>query len=432
MSLLLLVLETVLSPFVALGVVLSFAFSRRRGVLAGLTEELPERLGGLADPGRVRLLGRRVWWFHAASAGEVGGLAPLIDAAADLPDAPAVLVTTTTVAGREAARRNPAVDWAQLAPLDAWPCVSRFLGETRPERLILTETELWPTTLLLAARAGLRPALINARMTARSLPRYRAAGVFLRPALKALDAVLAQSEADAERFRSVGVPAAKVSVSGNTKYDRDPGRGNDAEATGALVKLDWTDQPLFVAGSTHAAEEPMVLEAYERGASALPGLRLVVAPRHVERAAQAAAALGAGGRKVVLWSELSSRMSADAEVLVVDAMGVLPSFWPKAAAAFVGGTLVPVGGHNLLEPASAGVAVMFGPHTGHIELPAAELERGGGGLRVADAAGLREALLGLLMDPDGARALGEKALASAESLRGASRRTLAALEPGRG
>jgi 3-deoxy-D-manno-octulosonic-acid transferase len=199
-----------------------------------------------------------------------------------------------------------------------------------------------------------------------------------------------------------------------------------------LVKLDWTGRPLFVAGSTHAEEEPAVLAAYERAREALPSLRLVAAPRHVERAASAAAALRAGGRAVALWSELEGRMSADADILVVDAMGVLPAFWPKAAAAFVGGTLAPVGGHNLLEPASAGVPVMFGPHTGHIELPAAELERGGGGLRVADADALGQTLLGLLMDPDGARALGAKALAAAEGLRGASRRTLDALGPRRG
>ncbi|MDE2511889.1 MAG: hypothetical protein KGL74_12275, partial [Elusimicrobia bacterium] len=287
MSFLLLALETLLAPFAAVGVTLSFLFSRRRGVLEGLTSELPERLGAFSDAGRVRLMGRRVWWLHAASAGEVSGLAPLIADLAARPDPPAVLVTTTTVAGREAARRNPLVDWAQLAPLDAWPCAARFLRAVRAERLILSETELWPTLLILSARAGLRPALINARMTERSLPRYRAASVFLRPALDALDAVLAQSGPDAERFRSVGVAAEKVLVTGNTKYDRPSARRDDAAAAGALVKLGWTDAPLFVAGSTHPVEEEAVLEAYLRCARARPKLRLVVAPRHAERAGEA-------------------------------------------------------------------------------------------------------------------------------------------------
>lgn len=429
MSVLLLALETLLAPLAALGVVLSFVFSRRRGVLNGLLSELPERLGGVSEAGRVRLMGRRVWWLHAASAGEVGGLAPLIDALAARADAPAVLVTTTTVAGRDAARRNPKIDWAQLAPLDAWPCLALFLSEVRAERLILTETELWPSTILLAARAGLRPALINARMTPRSLPRYRAASFLLRPALRALDAVLAQSEADAERFRAVGVPAAGIRVAGNTKYDRSPARHEDAAATGALVKLEWTQAPLFVAGSTHPIEEEALLAAFDAASKIFPNLRLVAAPRHVERAAQAAAALGATGRRVLRWTELGALPAADADVLVLDAMGVLPAFWPKAAAAFVGGTLVAVGGHNLLEPAAAGVPVLFGPHTGHVEYPALALERSGGGRRVADGLALGAALEELLLDPARARAAGAKARETAGRLRGASLRTLAALEP---
>ena len=428
MSLLLLALETLLAPFAALGVLLSFLFSRRRGVLAGLASELPERLGGLSEGGRVRLMGREVWWLHAASAGEVGGLAPLISALAARPSPPAVLVTTTTVAGREAARRNPHVDWAQLAPFDAWPCVARFLSEIRASRLVLTETELWPTLILLSARAGLRPTLINARMSERSLPRYRAAAPFLKPVLAALDAVLAQSEADAERFRAAGTPAGKVSVAGNTKYDRGAAlRDDDAGATSALVKLEWTGAPLFVAGSTHPVEEEAVLAAFLRARKAEPRLRLVIAPRHVERAAETLAAMRASGLRVARLTELETSPAADADILVLDSMGALLGYWPKAVAAFVGGTLVPVGGHNLMEPALAGVPVLFGPHTAHIDLPARALEAGGGGLRAADPEALAALLLGLLSDPARARAAGRQALAAAESLRGATDRTLAAL-----
>jgi 3-deoxy-D-manno-octulosonic-acid transferase len=427
MSALLLALETLLAPLAALGVALSFAFSRRRGLLAALASELPERLGGLSDAGRVRLMGRRVWWLHAASAGEVGGLSPLIDAVAALQDAPAILVTTMTASGCAAARRNPKVDWAQLAPIDAWPFVARFLSAAKPARLILTETELWPGMILLSARAGLKPALINARLTRRSLPRYRAAAFLLRPALAAFDAVLAQSEPDAARLREIGVPAALLSVAGNTKYDRAPARIDGEAATGALVKLEWTEAPLFVAGSTHAEEEGLVLAAFDRARTAVPALRLVLAPRHVERVEQALTAARAGGRRVVRWTELAGRPAADADVLVIDAMGVLPSFWPKAAAAFVGGTLAPVGGHNLLEPAADGVPVLFGPHTAHVEHPAAVLERSGG-VRVADGAALADALAGLLADPARARALGARAREAARSLRGATAKTLAALE----
>ena len=427
MSFFLLVLESLLAPFAALGVVLSFAFSRRRGLLSALASELPERLGGLSDAGRVRLLGRRVWWLHAASAGEIGGLAPLIEALDARPDPPAVLITTTTAAGRAAARRNPKIAWAQLAPLDAWPCVARFLAGTKPERLIVSETELWPSTLLLAARAGLRPALINARMTPRSLPRYRAASFLLRPALRALEAVLAQSDLDAESFRAIGVPAGKITVVGNTKYDRIAERPDETAAAGALETLGWTSAPLFVAGSTHPVEEDMVLDGFLRAAAAVPRLRLVLAPRHVERAEEALASLRARGLSFARFSAVHDGPS-EVSVLVLDAMGALPSFWPRAAVAFVGGTLVRVGGHNLLEPAAAGAPVLFGPHTRHTEYPAVLLESGGGGFRVADGAALGRTLVGLLTDPIRARNAGDRARAVADKLRGATARTLAALD----
>ena len=426
MSLLLLALETLLAPFAALGVALSFAFSRRRGLLAALAEELPERLGGVGDAGRVRLMGRRVWWLHAASAGEVGGLAPLIAALDALPDPPAVLVTTTTAAGRDAARRNPRIAWAQLAPLDAWPCVARFLREARPERLVLSETELWPSTLLLAARAGLRPVLINARLTRRSLPRYRAASFLLRPALDALELVLAQSGPDADGFRALGVPDGRLSVAGNTKYDGLAARPDETAAAGALAALGWTDAPLFVAGSTHPVEEGLVLDGFLRAAAAVPRLRLVLAPRHVERVAEVLALLRARGLPFARFGALHEP-ALGARVLVLDAMGLLPSFWTKATVAFVGGTLVPVGGHNLVEPAAAGVPVLFGAHTRHIEPPARLLEDGGGGFRVADAAALGAALEDLLKNPAEARLAGEKALESSRRLRGATARVLAAL-----
>jgi len=427
MSFLLLAAETLLSPLVALGVVLSFAFSRRRGLLSALASELPERLGGLSDAGRVRLLGRRVWWLHAASAGEVAGLGPLIDALEGRERPPAILVTTTTAAGREAARRNPKITWAQLAPLDAWPCVARFLRAAKPERLIISETELWPSTILLAARAGLRPALINARMTARSRPRYRAAAFLLRPALDALSLVLAQSDADGESFRAIGIPAGKLSVAGNTKYDRLAAHPEETTAAGALQILGWNAAPLFVAGSTHPGEEELVLDGYARAAAAVPGLRLVLAPRHVERVAETLATLRARNLTFARFSALRDS-DASASVLVLDTMGALASFWTRASAAFVGGTLVPVGGHNLLEPAAAGAPVLFGPHTRHVEYPAVLLESGGGGFRVAGGAALGRTLVGLLTDPIRARAAGDRAREVASRLRGATERALAALE----
>ena len=425
MSALVVLLECVLAPFAALGVLLSFALSPKRGRLASfLSEELAERAGSLSAAARGKLAGRRVWWLHAASAGEVNGLATLVEALAARPGAPALLVTTTTRAGREAARSLPGVAWAQLAPVDAWPFVAAFLSAARPERLLLAETELWPTTLILGRRAGLRPALVNARLTERSVGRYRLIAALLRPALDSLSLIAAQSGDDAARFRALGAPEERIKVAGNSKYDRLAAPASGEAARERAAALGWTNVPVFVAGSTHPIEEELVLAAFLSARRRVPGLRLALAPRHLERAADAAALVERSGLRLARWS---GAVPPDADVLLLDEMGVLASFYGVAAVAFVGGTLVPVGGHNLLEPALAGAPVLFGPHTKHVDGPAALLERSGG-RRVSDAEALAAALGELAANPAAARALGAQAKGAAESLRGATGRILALLD----
>lgn len=425
MSLLVLLLEALLAPLGALAVVLSFLVSPKRARLAGLHDELPERLGSIRDTALDRLRGREVWWFHAASAGEVAGLSPILEALHRREPARALVLTTTTLSGREAARALPFVAWAQLAPVDAWPFVARFLKALSPRRLILAETELWPTTLILASRAGLSPALVNARLTDRSFSRYALLSGLLAPALNALSLIAAQSEEDASRFSLLGAPAARVKVTGNAKYDREAAPAASEAARARVAALGWGQDPLFVAGSTHPFEEEMVLSAFLSAKASVPSLRLVLAPRHLERAADAADLLARAGVAACRWSA-APRPACDA--LLLDEMGVLPSFYALARAAFVGGTFVKVGGHNLLEPALAAVPVLFGPHTGHIERPAALLAApGGGGRRVGDAAQLAERLSDFAKDASAARAAGAAARVTAESLRGATARTLEAL-----
>lgn len=425
MSWLLLALEGALAPLIGLGVILSFAFSRRRSLLAALGAELPERLGALSPEGKAALAGRRVWWLHAASAGEIGGLAPLIEALAARPDAPALLVTSTTASGRDFAKRLKGVAWAQLAPADAWYCVSRFLREAAPERLILSETELWPSMILLARRRGLRPVLVNGRLNPRSVPRYGWIRPLLRPVFDALEAVYAQSEIDARRWRDLGAPAGKVRSLGNTKYDRPSHPAADTTVVKALDRLGWRQHPLFVAGSTHPVEEEKVLKAWHDARQ--QGLKLVIAPRHPERAEECWRAVRRFDPNAARWTRLDEAPPG-ARVLLIDTMGALAAFWPLALVGYVGGTLVPVGGHNLLEPAQAGVPVLYGPHTEHIEVPGLLLENMGGGMRVSDEKELCASLLGLFLDLDRARAMGVKARALAEELRGATGRLLEALD----
>lgn len=423
MSLLILVLEAALAPVAALAIVVAFLVSPKRGRLDGLLDELPERLGSVRDTALDRLHGREIWWFHAASAGEVGGLEPILRELSRRPDAPAIVLTATTRSGREAARALDCVAWAQLAPLDAWPCVSRFLKALAPRRLVLAETELWPTTLILAERAGLAPALVNARLTPRSFARYRPFAGLLAPAIRALSVVAAQSAADAARFTALG--ARRVLVAGNSKYDRAVAPAATDAARARVAAQGWGADPLFVAGSTHPYEEEMVLAAYLAARRAAPGLRLVLAPRHLERAADAADLLAHAGIKLSRWS---AAPQTGRDALLLDEMGVLPSFYPLARAAFVGGTMVKVGGHNLLEPAAAGVPVLFGPHTAHIEGPAALLAApGGGGRMAADAEALAASLTAFASDAAAAAAAGAEARRVVDGLRGASVRALEAL-----
>ncbi|MDX6769676.1 MAG: glycosyltransferase N-terminal domain-containing protein, partial [Elusimicrobiota bacterium] len=295
MSAAVLLLELLAAPLIGAAVVTAFALSPRRGLLKALWAELPERLGSLPPEARARLSGKKAWWLHAASAGEVAGLEPLVAALAARPGAPPLVVTTTTAAGKAAATKLPGVAHACLAPVDAWPFVSRFIAALAPERLVLTETELWPTTILLAARAGLKPALVNARMTERSFGRYRLIAPLLRPALESLTLVATQSAPDHDRFAALG--ARSLVVAGNCKYDRGAVPAATTEADARLTQLGLAGRPLFIAGSTHPGEEDAVLAAFLQARALGADLVLVLAPRHAERAADALKSLRDGGLK---------------------------------------------------------------------------------------------------------------------------------------
>ena len=426
MTILVLFIANLLFPFAALGIVLRFALSPRRGVLRGLGPELSERFGRLPPDALAALAGRPVVWIHAASAGEVSAVAGLLRSLRGRPSPPALLVTTMTAAGLEKARSLKLADACALAPLDFYPAVSRFLREVRPAALILVETELWPHLIALSRTRGTRVAIVNGRISERSFPRYRLASPFLRPFLRRIERVLVQTEADARRFLALGCESAAVRVAGNMKFDNPPATADQARAQAFLKGLGWGQAPLLVAGSTHPGEEEQVFDAYLAARQAFPRLKLIVAPRHVERSAQTESLLRARGLAPALWSR---GPQGGADALLLDALGVLAAFYPLAAVSFVGGSLVPVGGHNLLEPALAGSPVLFGPHVFDQAQAARALESAGCGLRVGDGGELAQRLKELLGDPPRARALGDLALRTAEGLNGAVGRTLEGLAP---
>ena len=381
----------------------------------GLRHGLGERLGARppAPAGCV--------WVHGASVGEVGAATRLLDGLA--ARGVAVAASAMTVPGRDLLRRmRPDVPCA-LAPLDHPWCVAAAFRRVPASLLVLVETELWPSWILGARERGVASAVVSARLSDRSFPRYRRAAPLLRPVLRALAAVGARSEADAARFVELGVPPSRVEVTGDLKLD--PPR--DAPAPAPDLAPLVGDVPLVVAGSTHAGEEAAALDALDAARDA--GLRaaLVLAPRHPERFEEAARLVLARGRRLRRRSRLEPGRLADGDVLLLDSIGELAGLYAAAAVAFVGGTLAAVGGHSPIEPAQAGRAPLFGPHTANVRDVAALLLAADAAVRVPDAAGLAAAVVAALRDPAAAAARGGRAAAALAPHRGATERTLALL-----
>ena len=373
--------------------------------------EWGERLGRrlpAAPPGGL--------WLHGASVGEARLVARLASAVRSRRPGLPMYASATTVAGRAGLPAPPAVDAAFFVPLDFRGLGSRVLGALRPAALVLVETELWPNLLHETLSAGVPIVVLNGRLSARRMRRYRRLGGLYRPLLARVAAVGAQSEADAQRFVELGAPHPRVRVTGNLKYDLVPPPGGRGVAA----------RPTFVAGSTAPGEEAAVIEAFRRARATTTDLLLVLAPRHLNRVAEVDALVRSSGLTLV-------RLGAGApiegltDVLLVDTLGDLPALYRDARVAFVGGSLVPVGGHNLLEPAAAGVPVLFGPHVDHVAEPAAALERAGGGRRVRDAAELAAALGTWLADDRLRVEAGEAARQVVESNRGAVERSVGLL-----
>jgi 3-deoxy-D-manno-octulosonic-acid transferase len=412
--------------YICLGYVLApmlLAASLWRGIRdRSYWEALPERLGfgPVAPAGGL--------WVHAVSVGEVQAAASLVRALRRrYPDLPLTL-TAATPTGRGRARSLFAGEVAvRYLPYDLPGPVCRFLDRVRPRLGIILETELWPNLYRACDRRGVPLVLASARVSERSVRRYRWAGGLVRDALARGAVVAAQSAADAGRFVALGARPAQTPVVGNLKFDFE--LPPDAQARGgALREALGAGRPVWVAGSTHEGEEELVLDAHERIRAARPDALLVLAPRHPPRFEAVAALLRRRGLTFVTRSSGALVTPATA-VLLVDTLGELVLFYAAADVAFVGGSLVPIGGHNLLEPAALGKPVVTGPHTSSAAPVARLLVEAGAAAVVADGAALAACVGRLLADGDARRVLGGRGLAAVDANRGALARFLALLAP---
>lgn len=386
----------------------------------GWWRDVGERYGGgeRLPPGCV--------WVHAASVGEVQVAAALVRALTVARPGLPVLLTTVTPTGRERARAllGDAVILRYL-PFDFPWTVPRFLDRARPALGVCIETELWPTLYRECGRRGVPLVLASARVSAGSAARYRRFPGLFGAALAGDVAVAAQTAADAERFVAIGADPGRTQVVGNLKFDFEVPA--ETRARSAALRTWLGDRPVWVAGSTHPGEEDAVLAAHERVRRRHPAALLVLAPRRPERFAAVGAALRRAGVAHVARSS-GAPVGPGEAVLLLDTLGDLLAFYGAGDVAFVGGSLVPVGGHNLLEPAALGKPVLTGPQTGNAVGVADLLVAAGAAHVVHGAEELAVRVADYLADPAVAQRDGERARAVLAANRGALGRVLALVE----
>jgi 3-deoxy-D-manno-octulosonic-acid transferase len=361
-------------------------------------------------------------WIHGSSVGEARIVASLAEALRKkIPDRPLALSAFTRT-GRAQLPSRPDADAIFYLPLDFSGFADRLLDAMQPSLLTIVETELWPNLLHAASQRGVPVALVNGRISPERMSRYRRFKGLYGPLLAGMTMIGAQSEQEARRFMELGASESSIRVTGNIKYDLPIPTFDEEELRGRLGLP--AERAVFVAGSTGPREEALVLDAFELAREASPLLYLVLAPRHPERADEVERLLRERGLSHRRLTRARGRPSSEVDVLLVDGVGHLAALYKLGVAAFVGGSLVPGGGHNMLEPAALGVPVLFGPHTDDFAEPAAMLERAGGGQRISDAQALGRAVAALLRDPERRRSMAGKAEKVLAANRGALNRSV--------
>jgi 3-deoxy-D-manno-octulosonic-acid transferase len=370
-------------------------------------------------------------WLHAVSLGEMSAAAPLLRALRlKYPQYPLVLTTATLTGRARAAGLFGDGAEVRFLPYDTPGAVARFLDRIRPCLAIIVETELWPNLFAECERRGVPLVLASARLSAKSVARYRRLGNLFRGVFSAVSLVAAQTAEDAERFIAIGAQSARTRVVGNIKFDL--GLGAEAIVKGRALRVSFgAARPTWIAGSTHAGEEEQVLAAHEKLRDGLPDALLLLVPRHPDRFEAVADLLR---RRQVRFTRRSgagggSEPGGAAQVVLVDTVGELESLYASADAAFVGGSLVPIGGHNLLEPAALGLPVLTGPHHFNGKDIARLMLDQGAALQVGNAQELAAALARLLADPQERRRIGAIGRHIVESNRGSVARLLELTEP---
>jgi 3-deoxy-D-manno-octulosonic-acid transferase len=397
----------------------------------GLAERLgkvPARLFSAADS-------RTAIWVHAVSVGEVIAVSGLVREVLSRAPQHRIVVSTTTRAGQQIARDRFGAENVFYYPLDFAFAVRPYLRKLRPELFVLAETEFWPRMLHETRNAGIRVAVVNARISDRSYPRYLRLRALWKRILRGIAITLAQTEEDVARLQAIGIPSDQVQLGGNLKYDV---RANPSLPVVELIQAALPgNAKLLVCGSTLEGEDQLLLDAWPRLTTDNPNLRMVLAPRHPERFAAVAALLDQTGTRWSRRSEWGTSDRADFEagsILLLDSIGELAAIYSLATVAFIGGSLVPAGGHNPLEPAQFGVPILMGPHYENFREIVEKL-KARQAIRIVEPAQLGDVLLAMLREESASRTMGDRAREVFHTEAGATARTVAALLallPGKG
>ena len=391
---------------------------RYRAGLAG-------RLGMVPKDLRAAVAGRDVVWIHAVSVGETMAATQLIRQLREALPGWVFAISTTTETGQRLAKERLAGAPVFYLPLDFRFAVGRYLRVVQPRMLALMESELWPRLIDECATRGIPIVVVNARVSDRSFPRYMRLRRLWRPFLERISQFLAQSHETAERLVRIGAPSERVSVMGNLKYDV---RAGDASPMTKRVGSLLYQARLIVAGSTLAGEEEALLAAWPTIQKAVPDAALLIAPRHPDRFEEVSGLIRKSGYPFFRCSHLllDTEPIFGGTILLLDTIGDLASMYGIGAAAFVGGSLVPKGGHNPLEPAQFAVPVVMGPSFENFR-EMVEGMRATDAIRIVAPERLSETLIALLRDNEDAKALGERGRAVFEAQAGATARTVQAL-----
>ena len=389
-----------------------------------------DRFGRLPDP--INRDHHPSIWIHAVSVGEVLTARSLLHDVRRAYPRHRVFVSTTTSTGQQVAQQlDDDVDAVFYAPLDFAPFVTRSLDRLRPDLVMFVDTEIWPNWLRACRRRGVKAVIVNGRLSDQSYRGYRLIRPFMRRVLEDVDRVCAQTEAWGARFVDLGLPVDRLVVTGSLKFD-----ALDVAATGAdlhvgdrvLRYFAFTEgRPVLVAASTLDGEDEPVLRAFGRLRAVAPDAALIIAPRHPERAGGVMSLAARHGFEAVRRSTLEVDSASVADVVVLDTVGELPRLFQLATLVFVGGSLVPAGGHNILEPAVFAKPIVFGPSMSNFAEIAALFVEKTAAVQVTSSRDLEETLVALLADPVRQAGLGAAARALVEANRGARGRHLAVL-----